>query len=94
MQKAIKCLELNKLSASYVYGIGNSETVCAGVDRNLVKCWIAPDEFEIGYQSLDMISKKLSGSSQLNNYKVGFKVIRRENLFDEDNKSMFYYLLQ
>ena len=94
MKKATQSLEEKKLSASYVYGIGCSETVCVALDKELAKCFIAPDEFSIGYRALDMISNKLSGSSEMEDEKVSYKVMRRDNLFDEENQNMFYYLLQ
>ena len=70
-----------------VYGIGNSSEAVYYLDIGVAECLVVPDEFSVGYQSLTRLAENLrrffksaEGST------VTHTVIRKENLFTEENQ--------
>lgn len=85
----------NDLHGALVYGIGNSTEAVYYLDSGSVECLIVPDGFKIGYQSLTETAEKLgSMSAKMENQTVPYAVIRREELFSEENQEILFTMNQ
>lgn len=78
-----------------LYGIGNSEKVMYYLDRGVIRKLVVPNEFYMGYQSVEELAKKLEHreESQKNIY-TGYLVIDQTNLYDETNQKMLFPIVQ
>ena len=78
-----------------LYGIGNSEKIMYYLDHGLIRKLIVPNEFYMGYQSVEELAKKLEHreESQKNIY-TGYLVIDQSNLYDETNQKMLFPIVQ
>ncbi len=90
-----KAAALNDLHGALVYGIGNSTEAVYYLDMGDVECLVVPDDFQLGYQSLAETAKRLkrrfytmSGST------VSHTVLRREDLFLEENQEILFTMNQ
>ncbi len=85
----------NDLHGALVYGIGNSPEAVYYVDTGRAECLVVPDEFSVGYQSLTQIAENLRNFIQeTQGSTVTHTVIRRENLFTEENQEIIYTMSQ
>lgn len=85
----------NDLHGALVYGIGNSPEAVYYVDIGRAECLVVPDEFSVGYQSLTQIAENLRRFVQkTRGSTVAHTVIRRENLFTEENQELIYTMSQ
>lgn len=85
----------NDLHGALVYGIGNSPEAVYYLDTGMAECLVVPDEFSVGYQSLTRLADNLRqffGNAQ--DSTVTHTVIRRENLFTEENQEIIYTMSQ
>lgn len=95
LEKAARGFEERMLKCSLIYGIGNSESVCTGIDKGIIKCAVAQDEFAIGYRAMTKVIDILQGKDfSEKDEKVDYNLVRRDNLYDEENEAMFYYFMQ
>lgn len=83
------------LNQCKLYGIGNSEKVMYYLDRGFIRKLVVPNDFYMGYQSVEELAKKLEyrGESHKNIY-TGYLVIDRTNLYDETNQKMLFPIVQ
>ena len=83
------------LNQCKLYGIGNSEKVMYYLDRGFIRKLVVPNDFYMGYQSVEELAKKLEyrGESDKNIY-TGYLVIDRTNLYDETNQKMLFPIVQ
>ena len=87
-------LEKN-LHGALVYGIGNSAEAIYYVDFGSAECMVVPDEFNMGYQSLSEVAGSLAMfSGGMESRTVSHTVIRRENLFTEENQEILFTMSQ
>lgn len=95
LEKATKAYEDGSLKCSLLYGIGNSESVCSGIDKGIIRSAVAQDEFAIGYRAMSKVIDRLKGKKDsVKSENISYNIVRRDNLYSEDNESMFYYFMQ
>lgn len=93
--KAGEVASVNNLHGALVYGIGYSTEAMYYVDMGLAECVVVPDEFQMGYQSLCELSRKIQNSYYaMKNHQVSHSVIRRENLFSKENQELLFTMSQ
>ncbi len=87
---------LNNLRGALVYGIGCSTEAVYYLDSGKSECLIVPDEFNIGYQSLTEAAGKLKKFFfyEMENRTVSHTVLRRSNLFSEENQEIIFTMNQ
>lgn len=85
----------NDLHGTIVYGIGTSTESVYYLDTGKVQCLIVPDEFNVGYQSLDEISRKLEHAfRRMEDRQTAYTVIRRDTLFTTENQEILFTMSQ
>ena len=90
-----ECSASNNLHGAVVYGIGNSTEAVYYLDTGSVECLVVPDEFNVGYQSLTEMAGRLKNPFRgLKDRKVSGTVIRREELFTEENQDILFTMSQ
>ena len=93
--KAGEVASVKNLHGALIYGIGHSTETMYYVDTGLAECAVVPDEFQVGYQSLCEISRKMQNSYYpMKNHQVSHTVIRRENLFSKENQELLFTMSQ
>ena len=90
-----KSASANSLYGALVYGIGNSTEAVYYLDAGFVQCLVAPDEFNMGYQSLTEAAKRVKNMFREPQSRiVSFTVIRRDTLFSEENQKILFTMSQ
>lgn len=87
---------LNNLRGALVYGIGCSTEAVYYLDSGRIECLVVPDEFNTGYQSLGEAAGKLRNffSYEMKSRTVSHTVLRRSNLFSEENQEIIFTMNQ
>ena len=90
-----KCSASNELHGALVYGIAKSTEAVYYLDIGAVECLIIPDEFAMGYQSIMEISKCLDNPFyQMQSSMIPYTVMRRDDLFLEENQEILFMTSQ
>lgn len=85
----------NNLHGSLVYGIGKSTEAVYYLDTGIAVCLVVPDEFNMGYQSLAEMSKKIKRSLyKMKGDTVSYTVLRQDNLFSKENQELLFTMSQ
>lgn len=85
----------NDLHGAIVYGIGNSTEAVYYLDTGRVQCLVVPDEFNVGYQSLEEMSGKLGHIfGKMEDRQTDHTVIRRDTLFTKENQELLFTMSQ
>ena len=72
-----------------LYGIGQSTEAIYYLDKGIAECVVVPDEFNVGYQSLSEVARKLDHYFEnMKKQTVSYSVIRKETLFSKENLTM------
>ncbi len=78
-----------------LYGEGCSEKLVYYLDKGMIQVLTVPNEFNMGYQSIEAIAKRLKHKLlSVNSIKINFLVIDKENLYDEDNQKILFPIVQ
>ncbi len=86
---------LNLESAPLLFGEGTSIKNVSYLDDGLIKSMIVPNEYYMGYQSVTAITRRLDNRiTPMENETIGFRVVNRENLFDEANQRMLFPVVE
>ena len=85
----------NNLHGALIYGIGKSTEAVYYLDTGVVVCLVVPDEFNMGYQSLTEMSKKVKGSLyQLQEKEISYTILRQDTLFSKENQELLFTMSQ
>ncbi|MBD5520756.1 MAG: substrate-binding domain-containing protein [Lachnospiraceae bacterium] len=83
------------MEAHVLYGVGCSEKAVYYLDKGVIKILVVPNEFNLGYQSMESIAKQLKYHlSRAEDSQVGYLVIDQTNLYDEENQKMLFPIVQ
>lgn len=86
-----KLAAANNLHGALVYGIGNSTEAVYYLDTGYAQCLVVPDQFDLGYQSMKETAESLGRVfKKPQNRTVSFTVLRRDNLFSEENQELLF----
>lgn len=95
LKTAGECGRDKNLHGALVYGIGNSTESAYYLDAGIVECLVVPDEFSVGYESLTEVAQNIGHwYCKMKDKTVSFHVIRREELFSEENQDILFTMSQ
>ena len=78
-----------------LYGIGQSTEAIYYLDKGIAECVVVPDEFNVGYQSLSEVARKLDHYFEnMKKQTVSYSVIRKETLFSKENQELLLTMSQ
>lgn len=78
-----------------LYGVGCSEKAVYYLDKGIISTLIVPNEFNIGYQSMNAVAKQLRyKTNQTENIVVDSFVIDKENLYEEEKQKILFPIVQ
>ncbi len=78
-----------------LYGIGHSTEAIYYLDKGIAECVVVPDEFNVGYQSLSEVARKLDHYFEnMKKQTVSYSVIRKETLFSKENQELLLTMSQ
>lgn len=78
-----------------VYGLGTGEKAIALLDSGNIQGLILYDGYEIGYKSVEEMSKKLKSSSyEMKSWETGIKMVDKERIFSDEEMEKFLYFSQ
>lgn len=81
----------NKYHGAQIYGVGNSEKAIVLLDNQNIKCLLTPDDYEMGYKSMNEIAKKLKHSFyKMNSCEIEVRTIYKEDLYSKDIERFLY----
>lgn len=79
----------------HIYGVGCSEKVVYYLDKGIIRTLVVPNEFNMGYLSMEAIAKQLHYHlSKAENSQVDYLVINKENLYEEENQKVLFPIVQ
>ena len=79
----------------YIFGEGTSIKNVSYLDDGLIKSMVVPNEYYMGYQSVSAVVKRLENRlTPMEDEKISFRVVNRENLFDEGNQRMLFPVVE
>ncbi|WP_440322667.1 sugar ABC transporter substrate-binding protein [Laedolimicola sp.] len=96
-ERAVDYLNENPeiLSECALYGIGNSEKVVYYLDKGMIRALLAPNEFHMGYQSVEELAKKLEYHAiEKRNVTTGYLLIDKDSLYDTENQKILFPIVQ
>lgn len=78
-----------------LYGVGCSEKAVYYLDKGLIQTLVVPNEFNMGYQSMDAVARQLKYRlSEAQDQQIEYLVIDRTNLYDEENQKILFPIVQ
>lgn len=87
--------EENDEKRCYLYGVGCSEKVVYYLDKGVIKTLVVPNEFNMGYQSMEAIVNQLKYHlDKAQNSQVNYLVIDQMNMYDEENQKVLFPIVQ
>lgn len=90
-----ECAAGNDLQGALIYGIGHSMEAFYYLDIGIAQCLVVPDEFSAGYQSLTEIAEFLRCYfHRLQDEEYRYTVIRKEELFLQENQEILFTMSQ
>lgn len=79
----------------YIFGEGTSIKNVSYIDDGVITSMVVPNEYYMGYQSLTAIVRRLDNKlTPMQNEIISFRVVNRENLFDESNQRILFPVVQ
>lgn len=95
LTKAGAAASVRELHGAVVYGIGRSTEAVYYLDTGAAKCVIVPDEFNTGYRSFIAAAKKAGvRGGKAKKTPISYTVMRRDNLFSEENQKILFTMSQ
>lgn len=80
---------------SQLYGVGCSEKNVYYLDKGLIHTLFVPNEFNMGYQSIEKIAGKLKFKTETSeNILIGYLKVDKENLYDENYQKVLFPIVQ
>ena len=78
-----------------VFGEGTSIKSVSYLDDGIITSMVVPNEYYMGYQSITAIVRRLENRlTPMQDEKISFRVVNRENLFDESNQRMLFPVVE
>ncbi len=78
-----------------IFGEGTSIKNVSYLDDGIITSMVVPNEYYMGYQSVAAIVKRLENRlTPMQNETISFRVVNRENLFDESNQRMLFPVVE
>ncbi len=78
-------------SAPAIFGVGISIKNVSYLDDGLITSMVVPNEYYMGYQSVAAVARRLDNKlTPMEDEKIPFRVVNRDNLFDESNQRILF----
>ena len=92
LEKLGEAVEDDGYNGSDIWGIGFSAKAVAMLDYGKIEGLVIPDGYEIGYKSVEAISKRLQNSyNKDEDIEITVKMLQKDDLFlDEDTERFLY----
>lgn len=88
-------LDPQKEKPCLLYGVGYSEKVVYYLDQGVIRALVVPNEFHMGYQSLTALAEQLKyRTSKPVDQTIGYLVVDRMTLYDDDNQKILFPIVQ
>ena len=82
---------LKQESAPAIFGVGISIKNVSYLDDGLITSMVVPNEYYMGYQSVAAIARRFDNRlTPMEDEKIPFRVVNRDNLFDESNQRILF----
>jgi ribose transport system substrate-binding protein len=79
----------------YIFGEGTSIKNVSYLDDGLITSMVVPNEYYMGYQSVSAVVKRLENRlTPMQNEVISYRVVNRQNLFDESNQRMLFPVVE
>lgn len=79
----------------FLYGVGCSEKAVYYLDKGWIKSLVVPNEFNMGYLSMEGIAKQLNYRlSNAESVETDYLVIDKDNLYEEENQKILFPIVQ
>lgn len=83
------------INSFLLYGEGCSEKSVYYLDKGVIRTLIVPNEFNMGYQSVEAVVKRLKNKLlSADSIKINFLKINKENLYEEENQKILFPIVQ
>lgn len=93
-EKMVDYLTVNG-AGCLLYGVGCSDKAVYYLDKGIIDTLVVPNEFNMGYQSMETMAKQLSyHQAEAAGCEVEYLVIDRTNLYEEENQKVLFPLVQ
>ncbi len=87
--------ENNRRYNCSLYGVGCSEKAVYYLDKGIINSLVVPNEYSMGYQSLEAVANRIQYHlSETENCIVNYRVVNRQNLYDEENQKVLFPIVQ
>lgn len=87
--------QANNGNTVWLYGEGCSEKLVYYLDKGIICTLIVPNEFNMGYQSLESIADLLKYiNSSKKSTLIEFLTVNKENLYIDDNQKILFPIVQ
>ena len=78
-----------------IFGEGTSIKVVSYLDDGLITSMVVPNEYYMGYQSIAAVARRLDNRlTPMQDETIAFRVVNRDNLFDENNQRLLFPVVQ
>ncbi|MCR5671546.1 MAG: substrate-binding domain-containing protein [Butyrivibrio sp.] len=78
-----------------IFGEGISIKNVSYLDDGLMCSMVVPNEYYMGYQSLSGVVRRINNRlTPMQDETVGFRVVNRDNMFDESNQSLLFPIVE
>lgn len=78
-----------------LYGVGCSEKAVYYLDKGVIRTLVVPNEFQMGYQSLEAMAAQLQYHlTKAEHCVVDYLVVNRDNLYDVENQKILFPIVQ
>ena len=78
-----------------IFGEGTSIKAVSYLDDGLISSMVVPNEYYMGYQSVSAVKRRLDNKlTPMEDETISFRVVNRENLFDESNQRLLFPVVQ
>ncbi len=79
----------------YIFGEGTSIKNVSYLDDGLINSMVVPNEYYMGYQSIVAITRRLDNRlTPMEDQQISYRVVNRENLFDESNQRALFPVIE
>ena len=86
---------LRQETAPYIFGEGTSIKVVSYLDDGIITSMVVPNEYYMGYQSITAVARRHENRlTPMENETIGFRVVNRDNLFDESNQRILFPVIR
>ena len=81
-------------SKAWLYGIGSGERIAYSLDRGLIKGIVFQNDFNLGYEAVDMLIRKIRGGNAEAEFKIDYHYATKDTMHLPENERLLYPIIQ